>query len=99
MTNLSKDPSTALLAIVHPVIRRQMSGIDAVIQSERLRDRAPECLHFDDHRCKSPIEASHQSRTIRRLYVQISTNNFAKLSLGQAQRFLAKDILTCLERS
>src|SRR5690349_8147980 len=98
MTNLAKNAAATLLAIVHPVIRRQMPSIDAVIQRERLRDRTQERLHLDDHWRKSAVETDHQGGTIRRLDVQISGDGFSELLLRQAQRLFAEDILLCPQR-
>src|SRR5450432_838785 len=63
MAGLAEDAPSALLAVVHPMVGSNKSGVDAIVKRERFGDRRQECLHASGHRREAAVEADHQRRT------------------------------------
>ena len=59
MAHLSKYPATALFGIVDPMVRRNETGINAIVEGERLMNLGHELLKRNSHRGKTAIESNH----------------------------------------
>src|ERR1700676_4411938 len=97
MADFPKYSSAALLRIVHPVIARDETSVDAVMQRHRFLDLFEKRLHLYCHRSESPIETKHQQAIAPR--DGISSNNLCQADFAQAKRFLTKDVLAGRKRS
>ena len=93
VTCLAKNPAATCCFIMYPVILRNKSGIsDKIIDCRNLI-----CLHLSldllDQRCMSPVQ-SHEQFAFRLLISFLDCRQFIQ---SQTQRFLAVDILSCLQ--
>src|ERR1700737_3635172 len=77
VTNLTQDPSSPLLGIVHPMIWRNGSRVHPVEHGYRFFDFANKSNQAHRHRRKTPIESHHQQRPFQAPRVQ--AHNFCKL--------------------
>src|SRR5207244_13610490 len=93
MAYLYQNPPAALLGIVDPMIGRKKSGINAIVQCQRLGDRCQKRFHPRAHRRKPAIETNHQLRPMRGGNAEVSANYETTFLLRQAEWLLAKHVL------
>ena len=62
MTALADDASAALLGIVYPVVRKNVSSVDAIVHRKRLVNGCQKSFHAHSHRSEATIEPDHEKR-------------------------------------
>src|SRR5277367_3348968 len=76
MANLSKNSSAALLGIIDPVIARDETSVDAIMQRQWLIDPFEKRSHPRRHRSEPTVEINHQYGIAARDATGVSANNF-----------------------
>src|SRR5580704_18739093 len=98
MTGFAEKTSAALLGIVHPVIARDETRVNSVMQCHRLLHLLEKRSHLDCHRSEPTVETNHQHGVTARDAPRVSANNFRQIELAQAKRLLTKNVLASGKR-
>src|SRR5580704_13479486 len=98
MADFAKKTSAALFGIVHPVIARDETRVDSVMQCHRLLYLLEKRSHLDCHGGESTVETNHQHRVTARDAACVSANDFSQIDFTQAERLLTKNVLVSGKR-
>ncbi len=98
VADLAKNAAASLLAIVDPMVGRKISGIDAIVERQRLGNRCEERFHPRGHGCETAIESDHQRGPLGGGNSEICGDNRMQLFFRQTKRLLAEHMLSGCER-
>src|SRR5580693_3058850 len=98
MADFPENTSAALLGIIYPVITRDETGVDSVMQRHRLLHLLEKHSHLYCHGSESTVETNHQHGITAGDAACVSANNFGQIDLTQAERLLTEDVLASGKR-